>query len=504
MSIKVSQSTKLGRQKDALAKRLLENLKRRGVLQPGMRVGVAVSGGADSVALFLLLLEIREQLGIVLSVVHFNHKLRGRASNADEQFVAKLAEKHKLPFHLDSADVAAKALKEKSNLEDAARRARYDFFARLAARGDLTHVAVAHTADDQAETVLAHLLRGTGLAGLGGIHQVVGHVVRPLLGFRRADLRAYLKSKKQAWREDATNRDTAKLRARIRKQLLPLLEKKYQPAVVPHLAALAELAREDESLLKHFVEERHSAVVKQSESGVRIEIDDLLAADSIPRFNDASGVSEPFANALAKRVVRRIVQQVKRKPGELGAKHVDAVLEFAKRGQNGKSLSLPGGVEVRRERSALLFLPRSLGKNSFAAKKTQSLEYRYNVDLTEHGARVQIAKLNCAFRFRVIDWPRKRGETSGRGAVLDRNRLHVPLVVRNWQPGDKLQPLGHANPHKLKRLLNEKRVSRWERAGWPVLTSGGVVAWARGFPVAAEFAANERTQSAIVIAEEQL
>jgi len=162
-------------------------------MRPGERVGVAVSGGADSVALLLLLLELREKLGVVLSVVHFNHKLRGKASDADEAFVAKLAAKHELEFHSASADVAKKAKKERANLEDAARRARYDYFRSLVESGACTKIAVAHTADDQAETVLAHLLRGTGLAGLGGIHPVAGPVVRPLLGSRRGELRRFLK-----------------------------------------------------------------------------------------------------------------------------------------------------------------------------------------------------------------------------------------------------------------------------------------------------------------------
>jgi tRNA(Ile)-lysidine synthase len=115
-----------------------------------------------------------------------------------------------------------------------------------------------------------------------------------------------------------------------------------------------------------------------------------------------------------------------------------------------------------------------------------------------------VPELGCVFRLTVIDWPSKRGETNRDGAVLDRDRLRSPLVLRNWRPGDRMRPMGHRNAHKLKRLLNEKRISRWERDGWPVLASGGVLVWARGFHVAAEFAADERTRAGIVIAEEQL
>jgi len=269
----------------SLSQRLLQHIKAQEFVRPGDRVGVAVSGGADSVALLLLLLELRKELGNVLSVVHFNHKLRGKASETDEKVVAKLAAKHGLEFHSASAEVAKKAKKEQANLEDAARRARYEYFRSLVDSGVCTRIAVAHTADDQAETVLAHILRGTGLAGLGGIHPVAGSVFRPLLNVRRTELRDYLRRKKQNWREDATNRDTKRLRARIRKKLLPLLEKQFQPAIVEHLATLAELAREDEAFLDRVAEQRAAKAVQERDGGLHVSVADLFGARGKGGFN---------------------------------------------------------------------------------------------------------------------------------------------------------------------------------------------------------------------------
>jgi len=472
---------------------------------PGERVGVAVSGGADSVALLLLLLEAREKLGIVLSVVHFNHKLRGKASDADEKFVARLAAKHRLEFHSASADVAGKAKKEQANLEDAARRARQDYFRALTESGVCEQIAVAHTADDQAETVIAHLLRGTGLAGLSGIHPVAGPVFRPLLSVRRTELRRFLRARKQSWREDATNRDTKRMRARIRRKLLPLLQKQFQSAIVEHLCTLALLAREDEAFLDVMAEERVRALVRKSGEQARIGLDDLFQPWKKVGFNteDTDGAEgTEKTRALSTRMVRRIVESIKPRQGQLGAAHVDAVLQLARGGQSGSSLSLPGGVEVRKQRDALVFL--AVANAGTRTSRIAPREYDYKIDLAREDAEVRVAELGCVFRFRVIDWPPNRGETSKDGAVLDRDRLRFPTVLRNWRPGDRLHPQGRRSAHKLKRLLNEKRVSRWERDGWPVLTSGGVLAWARGFPVAAEFAANERTRAGIVIAEEKI
>jgi tRNA(Ile)-lysidine synthase len=471
---------------------------------------VAVSGGADSVALLLLLLELREKLGLVLSVVHFNHKLRGKASDADEKFVAKLAVKCGLEFHSASVYVAKKAKSEKANLEDTARRARYDYFRSLVDAGTCTRIAVAHTADDQAETVLAHILRGTGLAGLGGIHPASGAVIRPLLGVRRIELRRFLRARKQNWREDASNRDTKRMRARIRKRLLPLLEKQFQQAIVEHLTTLADLAREDEDFLDAIAGERLKVLVRERDEEAQIAIDDLFQPWKKKEFNTESAQNMEVAEkaketsritALSKRIVRRIVERIKPRAGQLGANHVETVLELARNGQTGRSLSLPGGVEVRRERDALVF--RAIENAGKRANRNSPREFSYDIDLASGAHSLRVEELGCVIRLREIDWPRKRGETSKDGAVLDRERLCFHLVLRNWRPGDRLRPMGHRSAHKLKRLLNEKRVSRWERDGWPVLTSGGTLVWARGFAVAAEFAANEGTRTGILIVEEK-
>ncbi|HEV2195166.1 MAG TPA: tRNA lysidine(34) synthetase TilS [Candidatus Acidoferrum sp.] len=482
----------------------MQHLKAREFVRPGDRVGVAVSGGADSVVLLLLLLELQVELGIVLSVVHFNHKLRGKASDADEKFVAKLAAKHGLEFHSTSVDVAKKAKKERTNLEDAARRARYDYFRSLADSGVCNRIAVAHTADDQAETVLAHILRGTGLAGLGGIHPVAGPVFRPLLNIRRADLRSHLRRKKQSWREDATNRNTKRLRARIRKKLLPLLEKQFQSAIVEHLATLADLAREDETFFDGLLRERMAAAVPQRDGALRIALAELLTGTAKERLNPefTEDTEKSDFIALSKRLIRRIIGRVKPRQGELGASHVDAVLDLARTGRNGSSLMLPGGAEVRKEREALLF--RTAPKTEANATHTTNHSFEYKIDLSRGAQDVRIPELGCVFRLRVIDWPSTGEENDSREMVLDRERLRTPLVLRSWRPGDRLRPSGHQSAHKLKRLLNEKHISRWEREGWPVLTSGEALVWARGFPVAAEFAANERTRSGIVIAEEKI
>jgi len=347
MAKQLAQKKKASRESDGLPRRLLASLRRETSIRAGDRVGVAVSGGADSVALLLLLLAIRERLGIVLVVVHFNHQLRGRASDADEQFVVKLAARLGLDLQTYRADVAQLAARSKRNLEDAARRARYEWFSHIASEKHLPHIATAHTADDQAETVLAHIFRGTGLAGLGGIHPQAAGVIRPLLAFRRAELREFLRLRKQKWREDATNRDTSRTRARIRRKLIPLLEKQFQPTVVEHLAGLADRARENEVLLTALSEQARQSLVSASPSGSRIHVKDLLAPLKLEQSIDL--------RSLSARIVLDLAAQVKPRSGQLTAAHVDSVLQLAKKGEPGKTLQLPGGLRVRREHDAIVF-----------------------------------------------------------------------------------------------------------------------------------------------------
>jgi tRNA(Ile)-lysidine synthase len=483
-------------------------------LRPGERLGVAVSGGADSVALLLLLLELREKIGFVPCVVHFNHKLRGKASDADEKFVANLAKKHQLEFFSAHENIAAKAKREKINLEDAARRARYSFFDRLVQEGHIHRVAVAHTSDDQAETVIAHILRGTGLAGLGGIHPEAGSVIRPLLSTRRTRLRTYLRAQRQTWREDATNRDTARNRARIRLKLMPLLENQFQPAIVEHLCQLAEFAREDEA----YLESQVTNLIKAASSAKSLNATNLNSASSEdPRDVSRSGglskhqleqsvslvvfLTEP--KSMQTRLIRRLVETVKPRTGQLSASHVQAVLRLAVDHDSGKCLQLPGGVEVRRDRDTLSFLPAPILHLTKQAHDSLHPNFSYPVDLRAGAADVPVVELSTVLRFRVIDWAGEGRETKDTGAFLDRNKLRFPLVVRNWLPGDVLRPVGHQKAHKLARLLNELGISRWDKVSWPVVSDGEQVLWARGLPVAAEFAAGKATRAGVMIIEDR-
>src|SRR5215472_13932624 len=210
-----------------MIERVHRYIREQRLIIPGDRVSVAVSGGADSVALLRILLELRQELGVVLSVAHFNHKIRGAEADADEQFVSTLAQEFDVQLHSGSADAPAYAREHKMSLETAARELRHRWFAQLIREGKADKIATAHTQDDQAETVLMRILRGTGTRGLAGISpwQKQRALIRPLLHVTRLEIEEHLKALGQAWREDSSNRDLRHARNRIRHELLPLLQR---------------------------------------------------------------------------------------------------------------------------------------------------------------------------------------------------------------------------------------------------------------------------------------
>ena len=220
------------------------------LLRPGMRVAVAVSGGADSVALLRRLIEAAPEIGLVLSVAHVHHGIRGAEADADAAFVRNLAEAHGLVFHRHDVDTPSAAQQNRETLEEAARNLRYTWFRELLEQGEADAVATAHTLDDQAETVIHKLLRGAWTEGLGGISPTITHtrgaILRPFLGARRAEIEAWLKAIGQSWREDASNLDTTFTRNRIRHELLPMLAT-YNPQIYSQLANLATLARDEDA-----------------------------------------------------------------------------------------------------------------------------------------------------------------------------------------------------------------------------------------------------------------
>jgi len=525
----------------SLADRLSGYVRREELLRAGDRVGVAVSGGIDSVALLRLLLELRSELGIVISVVHFNHKLRAIESDLDQDFVRQLAEEHGLEFHVDAGDVAQLAAEQHTGVEAAARELRYEFFQSLLGAHDgsgreldpspaqvLNKIATGHTLDDQAETVLMRLIRGTGPRGLGGIYPRIlveyddgdghGEIVRPLLGFRRRELEQYLAELHQLWREDPSNSDSRFTRNRMRKLVLPLLEREFNPAVVESFAELAEIARDEEDYWENETSGWVGTVVQWSspawvralpvfgDTASLVQIrpsapgenqQELLARlDESGTLMRNASVSRPWLLTEPKAVQRRVLKAIGRQAGiPLGFRHIEEILRFASdAGAPGKELSLPLGWKIVREPETMVFVTPDL------TRQERLPDYEYPLPVP---GRVAVPELGETVEALQIAPGSEMAEYNPQ-QLLRADLLARSLLVRNWRPGDRFWPAHTKAPKKIKELLEEQHAAREVghegRRLWPIAVSGEEIVWMRGCRVPARWCA-KRGQEAVLIRE---
>lgn len=449
----------------------------------GDRVAAAVSGGADSVALLRLLLEVRSELGIVLSIAHVNHKLRGEESDEDERFVRELALRHGLELHVSEAPLDPA---RNSGIEAAARKLRYDFFRQLARQDRVVKFATAHTLDDQAETVLLRIFRGTGVRGLSGIHprlvlddegedktRVVAEVVRPLLQFRRVELQEFLWERGQAWREDSSNRDLGFLRNRVRHVLLPVLLENFGAATVENLADLAEIARAEEEQWEHM------------EGDVRAF--GIGAEDRKPYALPLEPGLLSLPLAASRRMVRNWLEASVAGSG-ISFRLIEEVLDLA-RGPAGKKIELSGGHVLRRRQNDL-HLERALDE-------LEPASYEYSLPVPGH---IEIRELGTRIEAVLVDtspaW--KPGDDS----LLDAGRMPKQLLLRNWRAGDRFWPAHTAAARKVKELLSHRHATGREKKLWPVaVAEGSGLVWMRGFAVPEAFRAPPGAAQAIWIRE---
>jgi tRNA(Ile)-lysidine synthase len=436
----------------------------------GSRVAVAVSGGSDSVALLCLLLELERDLGIdVAGLIHVNHQLRGQASEDDERFCRALAAASGRPIHVERVEVRRPEGPSRRSPEDAAREARYEALnrGRRVLAADL--VALGHTRDDQAETVLLRLLRGSGPDGLGGIPPRRGAFVRPLLETGRGDLRRFLEEAGQAWVEDVTNEDRAVPRNVVRHELLPGLER-----VVPHaavvLARLAGIARDEADWLSGLVNP---------------------AVDRFVHQDGGSTLVRRPLTAEATALQRRVVLAALRRAGvrQPGADEVEAVRAMLVGSEGGRDLS--GGVRANRIPAGVVLTNRGVPHH------VGHPAYRYSLRVPGVVAVPEASAVIGAFDQRHAPGAAPAGAIQ---VEVDGEALGLSVIVRNWQPGDLIRPAGLGGRKKLQDVFVDGKVPREARVRLPLVAEAdGRVLWVPGLALDERVRVTSGTRAVVVL-----
>lgn len=470
--------------KETLEQRVISFIREHDLARGGEKLVVGVSGGADSVCLLHILSQWQEELGISLHVAHLNHRLRGAESEADAEYVSSLARRLSLSVTVESCDVEAHRRKRRCSLEEAAREVRYGFLAWAAKETGAKRVATGHTRDDHVETILMHLIRGTGLTGLRGLQprsemaMEAGErleIVRPLLVATRQETTSYCREHQLVPRSDSSNLSLSPFRNRIRLELLPLL-RRYNPNFDEALWRLAEIAGDELSFTEGQARQVWDSAVRQEGEVVYLDRDRMVA---LPR-------------ALQRQLVRLAMSCLLGGLKDVSAEHIEAVLGLLTK-PAGKILNLSRGVIAAADYGRLILksgtapscpLPSLGGEYELSVPGETILPgWRVVVDITQESTEVRDNSLVAHF---------------------DLSKVGKKLLVRGRQPGDKFQPSGMKEPKKLQDFMVDAKIPRSWRERVPLVCSPGQILWVVGWRIDDRAKVTEATKEVLRVEFEPL
>lgn len=448
----------------SMEERFREFTRSAGLVHQGDSVLLAVSGGADSMVMLNLFLAVRDSWELKLGVVHVNHQLRGADSDKDEEFVRTAAQSFKLPFSIKRVDTLKHAHDNHLSKQEAARELRYQFFEECRAEVGATSVATAHHADDNAETVLLNVLRGTGIRGLAGIplRRENGSIVRPLLFARRQEVEQYAVARSIAYRTDLSNESTEYTRNYLRKTVIPLLNDEVHPDIVGSLNRLSHIMRQLDQRISHEVEGRRAEICQTDDKG--------RSTVTISRL-----LSEPLF--LQEEVVVHLLRSLDL---EVHADKVHAILELCSH-PTGRSLQLSRSLAVYRDRDHLVFVE-SGSQTGLHTQVSVGGTYTFSGFQLSLSAPLPVPGSFAA---------------SGRTEYVDAERLGQRLIVRTWKEGDWFVPLGMQAKKKLSDFFADEKVPLFEKTAVPILESEGEIVWICGKRLDDRFKVTGRTRSVV-------
>ncbi|HNV86760.1 MAG TPA: tRNA lysidine(34) synthetase TilS [Candidatus Omnitrophota bacterium] len=459
------------RKEDKVVDIFLKTIRRYDMIRKGESVMVALSGGPDSVSLFDLFYRIRADWKLNIHLVHVNHSLRGEASDRDQMFAERFARELKMPISIKKIDVEKFSKDHRMSLEEAGRECRLQFFKEEGARLGISKVALGHHRDDQAETVLFRLIRGTGLRGIGGMKPVSEWqnltLIRPLIEFGKEMLQDYVRDRKLTYCVDGSNTHTHFVRNRIRHQLIPYLERHYNPRIKTALAHLADTVALDLAFIEELALKHYPKIVRKRKG-------------SLITLKKKKFLLEP--EALRFRILQKAIRELD-PDSELTYFHWDEIRKALERNAEKFEIHIPSETSVSFERKEIIL------KKPVADKTEQ---YRYELPL---GGKIRIKEKGLefaaeAFEQRIYKEDRQ-DKTCG---IFDLDKISFPIVIRNRREGDMFQPLGMPFPKKLKEFLISRKVASYDKNVMPLFLSGNEIFWVYGVEISERFKVSHKTR----------
>ena len=417
-----------------------------GLIQRSCRVLAAVSGGIDSVTLLDLLFRLSDEWDLNLGILHVNHQLRGREANGDERFVEALAKRYDVTVHVARVKTKEESVRKKVSIQEAARHLRYAFFVTKKSELGADVVATAHTANDNAETMLLNFLRGTGIDGIAGIpiHRQDDDIVRPLLFATRQEIAAYAKERRLKFREDSSNRSDKYTRNFLRRKILPLLEKRINPSVVRTLSRSSEIFRDCADFLAGCVNQ--ASLLSVFEQGGEVHI----AKDALRK-----------QHAYVRQMI--VHNTLLRQGVEPTAERVTSVLSLLD-GEKGSRVDCGDGWRGE-----------SSSQHIVLARRSSATDFSYCLDAEGTVAHdfFSLSVRKCS------NVPNKLG-TDSSIEYVDARKVQFPLHIRSWKEGDSFVPLGMKHRKKVSDFFVDLKISRSEKNRIPIVESNGNIVWVAG------------------------
>lgn len=462
-------------------KRIEKFIQKYHMLTCGDRVIAGVSGGADSVCLFLMLLELREKIGFDLIAVHVHHGLRGEAADQDQQFVEALCEQHRIPLEIFRVNLESIAKKRKQSLEEAGRMVRREAFDSVCKKYGGNKIALAHHQNDNAETLLWNLSRGTGLDGLGGIRPVNGKFIRPLLCMNRKEIEEYLAKRRQSYCIDETNAGTDYTRNKLRHLVLPILEEQVNSAAVRHMNETMEQIWELQEYMQEQVEAAYQECVQEHfEKACWIQIQQKSF--------------ETFPELIKKMVIRKGMEQVGGKKRDLSHKHVDVMIELMNK-QVGRTLDLPYEMHAKRNYEGIR-LEKQRTYSSGEEKKAGIIQ-ECMAELNIPGETI-LADRNLKLRCKILEKPKNLSIKDIPQKIytkwFDYGIIKSSLYIRTRQAGDTIVIDEKGHQKKLKNWFVDEKIPKEVRDSQLLLAENNEILWVLGHRMSQAYQVKQSTK----------